>query len=140
MKHFIFIAIIAVCGLSCQKTIEIQQGFDFDLIMLPVLTEVEADKPVEMRFTIRPIGGQYINTKYYGRFFLFSGKGILVNEDGEVFFPNDDYLLPQKQFRLYYTPSQGTSHQLEIVFFDNFGHEKTVVITFTIAETESSQT
>ena len=136
MKQFIFIAIIAVCSASCGKTIEIQRAFDFDLIMLPVLSEVEADKPVEMRFTIRPIGGEYIHTRYYARFFLHSGRGILVNEDGEIFFPNDDYLLPNKQFRLYYTPNQGTSHRLEIVFFDNFGHKKIIEITFTVPQTE----
>ena len=136
MKQIIFTALMGILTLSCNKTIEINKTFDFDLHMLPVITEVEADKPVEMRFMISPIGGEYIHTKYYARFFLYSGKGILVNEDGEAFFPNDNYLLRDKKFRLYYTPSQGSSHQLEIIFFDNFGHEKIRQIVFTVQETE----
>jgi len=139
MKQVFLLIIIATCSICCEKTIEIQKAFDFDLIMLPVLTEIEPDKPLEMRFTIRSIGGEYIHTRYYARFFLFSGKGILTDENGEMFFPNDDHLLQSKQFRLYYTPSQGTSHRLEIVFFDNFGHEKTVEITFAVPQGEVLQ-
>lgn len=139
MKKTILTALIGICCTACGKTIDINQSFDFDLQMLPVLTEVEADKPSEMRFTIRPIGGEYVHTKYYMRYFLYSGKGILMNEDGETFFPNDEYPLAKKQFRLYYTPSQGSSHQLEIVIFDNFGHEKTTTITFTVSQTENPE-
>ncbi len=142
MKQYVFLVILSVSGIfcGCEKTIEINQSFDFDLSVLPVLTEVEFDKPVEMRFTIRPVGGEYSGTKYYARFFLYSGKGILVNEDGEAFFPNEDYLLESKKFRLYYTPSQGESHELEIVFYDNFGHEKTHNVTFTIPTSEMDST
>ena len=136
MKKYIFISLITLL-LSCDKTIEIQNSFDFDLQMLPVLQEAELGVPVEMRFNIHPIGGEYINTQYYARFFLFSGRGLLMNESGEAFFPNDDYLLLNKRFRLYYTPNAGTQHNLQIVFFDNFGHEKEIEIQFSVQNSET---
>jgi hypothetical protein len=117
---------------SCGKEIEINQSFDFELVVLPFRTEATFGVPTEMRFEIRPIGGQYVGTKYFARYFLFSSEGLFTDEENRAFFPNDVYEIQSKVFRLYYTPNAGTSHEIEVVFFDNFGHEKLFMTTFTV--------
>ncbi|GHT72996.1 hypothetical protein FACS189456_2840 [Bacteroidia bacterium] len=106
--------------------------------MLPVPSTVRLNEQVEMRFTITCIDGSYDSTKYYLRYFQYAGKGTISDEAGQVFFSNDAYLLPNKVFRLYFVPTLGTAHQLELTFYDTFNHKHPVELSFTI-EQETSE-
>jgi hypothetical protein len=137
MKKIILISVICLSLFSCGKEIEINRSFDFELVVLPFRTETTFGIPTEIRLEIRPIGGQYSGTKYFARYFLFSGEGLLTDEENRAFFPNDVYEIPSKIFRLYYTPNSGASHKVEVVFFDNFGHQRVLMTTFTVPVTET---
>jgi hypothetical protein len=132
MKKLILILTVCFSLISCGKEIEINRSFDFELIALPFRTEATFGVPTEIRLEIRPIGGQYSGAKYFARYFLFSGEGLLTDEENRAFFSNDVYEIPDKVFRLYYTPNSGTSHEVEVVFFDNFGHQRVLMTTFTV--------
>jgi hypothetical protein len=78
------------------------------------------------------VEGAYDSTKYYLRYFQYQGKGTLSDEQDRVFVPNDSYLLPKKEFRLYFMPKSGQSHQVELTFYDSFKHIHPVTLVFNI--------
>ena len=56
----------------------------------------------EIRCTLKR-GGEFADTRYTIRYFQSDGKGLLRNDNGTVFKPNDRYPLTKNVFRLYYT-------------------------------------
>jgi hypothetical protein len=135
--RFVAFAALLLCGLvACDASLDLQRDFDFEVELLPVPSAVALDEQVEMRFTIRSVGGSYDSTRYYMRYFQYSGKGTLNNEDGLVFVPNDAYLLPKKVFRLYFVPQSGSQHQLGLTFYDSFEHRHEVELSFVSEEQE----
>ena len=55
--------------------------------------------------------GDYKNTLYTIRWFLYDGTGSLRMENGTVLQPNDRYLLESETFRLYYTSASTDAHK-----------------------------
>ncbi len=129
----IFWVVMLLCS-GCSDKILVKQDFDFEIKNLPYKTTVKKGDVVEIRFEITSIEGQYTGTKYYLRYFQSEGEGFFQNEDGTVFIMNDEYELPNKKFRLYFLPSTSGSHSLDVVFYDNFNHEKEVNITVSTEE------
>jgi hypothetical protein len=122
---------LLLCGFAaCDASLSLQTDFDFELELLPVPSSVMPGEQVEMRFSIRGVGGSYDSTKHYVRYFQHSGRGTLSNEDGLTFVPNDAYLLPKKVFRLYFAPLSGSQHQLALTFYDSFDHRHEVELNF----------
>jgi len=87
-----------------------------------------------MRFTIVGIEGSYDSTRYYLRYFQYQGKGMVADESGQSFIPNDLYEMVGRQFRLYFTPTAGSEHQLELTFIDSYKHKHALELSFAIEE------
>jgi hypothetical protein len=131
-----FVALL-LCGLvACDTSLDLQKDFDFEVELLPVPSTVAVNEQVEMRFTIKPVGGSYDSTKYFVRYFQYAGKGTLSNEEGLAFVPNDAYVLPKKIFRLYFSTQSGAQHQLGLTFYDSFDHRHEVELNFASEEEE----
>jgi hypothetical protein len=134
----IFVIMIAIISsiviIGCTDNFAVKKDYDFEMELLPVPSTIKINEQVEMRFTIIAIDGSYDSTKYYLRYFQYAGKGTLADEAGQVFAPNDAYLLTKKIFRLYFTPTLGTQQQLELTFYDSFNHKHPVELTFAIEE------
>jgi hypothetical protein len=114
--------------------LSLQTDFDFAVELLPVPGAVALGEQVEMRFALVRAGGRYDSARYYVRYFQHAGRGLLTDEGGRAFVPNDAYRLPKETFRLYFQPTKGDSHALELVFFDSFNHRHQVDLSFTVEQ------
>jgi len=124
------VLISSVILVSCDKDeLKIQSDFPFEVKMMPVPKEVTNGQTVEIRIAIQPTGN-YNNTQYYIRYFQFDGERILQYYDEPPYLPNDLYLLPTEQFRLYYTSTSTVSQSFDVWISDNFGNEKQVSFRF----------
>lgn len=130
---FILLAILTTSFslLSCTKAdeLEIQQDFPFEVNVMPVPKEISHGDTVEIRISIESTGS-YKENKYYLRYFQFEGKGSLRYYDEPPYLPNDMYLLPKKQFRLYYTSTSKVTQSFEVWISDDFGNEKNLKFQF----------
>lgn len=116
---------------SCKKDneLKIQKDFPFDVNVMPVPKEVANGLSVEIRITIQP-SGNYSGAEYYLRYFQFDGQGTLQYNNDPPYKPNDLYLLPAKEFRLYYTSSSTKSQSFEVWISDGQGNEKQLSFQF----------
>lgn len=108
-----------LCISACSDKLDVQQVYEFDLATLPVQTSIVKGEEAEIRCQLVR-SGEYLDTKYFIRYFQPTGKGELRMEDGTVLQPNDLYPLPEETFRLYYK-SLGTDQQkIDIYILDSF--------------------
>jgi len=116
--------------ISCeQKDLEIQQDFPFEVVAMPVPKEIAKGETVEIRLQIKS-SGQYVDNKYFLRYFQFDGKGVLGYLNSKPFKPNDKYKIPELEFRLYYRSESAVSQSFDVWFSDSFGNEKQVSFQF----------
>ena len=116
--------------LSCEKEkLETQDNFPFEVKILPVPSAISEGRTAEIRVSIKP-AGSYAGTQYFIRYFQFEGSGILQYYDQAPYLPNDIYLLPSADFRLYYTSNSLVSQSFDIWISDNFGNEKKLSFGF----------
>src|SRR5690606_9143686 len=116
--------VCAVVLTSCEKDeIDIQQNYPFEVQVMPVPKEVTNGKTVEIRITIER-AANFSDAKYFIRYFQFDGQRALRYYGAPPCTPNDLYLLPQTQSRLYYTSQSTVSQAFDIWISDNFGNEK----------------
>jgi len=125
------ILLISISLVSCNSKdeLEIQKDFPFEVSVMPVPKEIAKGQTVEIRIAIQR-AGNYQNTQYFIRYFQFDGYGTLQYYDEPTYLPNDLYLLPVEQFRLYYTSNSEISQSFDIWISDNFGNEKKVSFQF----------
>ena len=130
---YLMLAILtaSVSLVSCRKDddLEIQNNFPFEVKVMPVPKDVANGQTVEIRVTIQRTGN-YSNTQYYLRYFQFDGQGSLRYYDETPYLPNDLYLLPTEQFRLYYTSASAVSQSFDVWISDSFGNEKKLTFQF----------
>ena len=130
---YLMLAILtaSVSLVSCRKDddLEIQNNFPFEVKVMPVPKDVANGQTVEIRVTIQRTGN-YSNTQYYLRYFQFDGQGSLRYYDETPYLPNDLYLLPTEQFRLYYTSASAVSQSFDVWISDSFGNEKQLTFQF----------
>ncbi len=121
----------SVTLVSCSKDdeLEIQNNFPFEVNVMPVPKDVANGQTVEIRITIQR-SDNYSNTQYYLRYFQFDGQGTLRYYDELPYLPNDLYLLPTEQFRLYYTSASAVSQSFDVWISDSFGNEKQISFQF----------
>jgi hypothetical protein len=96
---------------------------------MPVPTKIKEGETVEIRVSIET-ESNFSDTKYSIRYFQFEGNGKLQRYSDEPYLPNDEYILPEKQFRLYYTSQSSESHQFSIWIKDSFSNEKRIDFEF----------
>lgn len=123
---WLFLAIIITMFLlsSCDKDdLDIQKGFPFEVVVMPVADEIANGQTIEMRLDIQRTDN-YIGTQYFIRYFQYDGQGLLRYYHQHAYLPNDLYPLPAEQFRLYYTSQSIVTQSFTIWISDNFGNEK----------------
>jgi hypothetical protein len=114
----------SVTLVSCNKEeLEVQKGFPFEVVVMPIADEISNGQTVEMRFDIQRTDN-YIGTQYFIRYFQYDGLGLLRYYNQHAYLPNDLYPLAAEQFRLYYTSKSTVTQSFTIWISDNFGNEK----------------
>ena len=130
---YVLLAILtsSVTLVSCSKDdeLEIRNDFPFEVQVMPVPKDVSNGQTVEIRITIKR-SGNYSNTQYFIRYFQFDGQGTLRYYNEPAYLPNDLYLLPTEQFRLYYTSTSTVSQSFDVWISDSFGNEKKLNFQF----------
>lgn len=133
MKKIIIISLFAsvlLLFVGCNDKLNVQQMYGFSVSTMPVQSEIKSGETVEIRCQLNRTG-RYKDAKYYIAYFQFEGKGILKDENGIVFVPNDFYELGNETFRLYYTSSCLVQQVIDITIRDNFNQEYKFSIPFT---------
>ncbi len=116
----LFILLLIGLLFSCDDSLDIQEKYSFRVETMPVQENIQQGETAEIRCElIRE--GKYKNTIYTIRYFQLDGKGMLQDEDGTVFLPNDRYLLGKEIFILYYTSQSNEQQSIDIIVEDNFG-------------------
>lgn len=125
----ILITSFSIFSCNTADELEIQQNFPFEVNVMPVPKEIADGDTVEIRISIESTGS-YKENKYYLRYFQFDGQGTLQYYDEPPYLPNDLYLIPKKQFRLYYTSTSKITQSFEVWISDDFGNEKNLKFQF----------
>lgn len=130
LKYSYILVLLGIIFNSCQDNdLEMKQNFPFEVRVMPVPTKIKEGETVEIRVSIET-ESNFSDTKYSIRYFQFEGNGKLQRYSDEPYLPNDEYILPEKQFRLYYTSQSSESHQFSIWIKDSFSNEKRIDFEF----------
>lgn len=121
---------IATLLTSCEKELNVQQNFPFEVKVMPVPKSVSQGQIVEIRCQITT-PENYAENQYFIRYFQFDGSGNLRIGNAEPLLPNDTYELPNKIFRLYYQSFSQETTMFSIWISDSFGNEQKVDFEFT---------
>lgn len=118
----VFLAALAALGLlsSCDKELDVQQAYKFELETMPVQKRIAVGETTEIRCTLVREGA-YADARYTIRYFQSDGKGELRMDDGTLFAPNDRYPLERFSFRLYYTSRSDDQQTVDVYIEDNMG-------------------
>lgn len=109
---------------SCESPeLAIRKSFPFEIYIMPVPSEIAMGETIEIRIEIQS-EGNFEDTIYKIRYFQYEGEGMLQYFDSPPYQPNDLYVLPEQEFRLYYTAVSDENHSFSIWISDNFGEEK----------------
>ncbi len=104
---------------ACEDEIAVQEKYSFSVETMPVRKTIKQDETAEIRCELIK-EGDYENAFYTIRYFQPDGQGVLTDQDGTVFLPNDRYPLKRDLFRLYYTSKSETQQVIDITIEDNF--------------------
>lgn len=130
LKYSFIMVLMGIVFNSCQDNdLEMKQNFSFDVKVMPIPSKIKEGEIVEIRIILET-AGNFSETKYSIRYFQFEGNGKLQRYSDEPYLPNDEYILPEKQFRLYYTSQSSESHQFSIWIKDSYGNEKRIDFEF----------
>lgn len=134
----VFCGILAVVACA---SIDIRTDFDFGVTHLPYRQTLEEGETVEIRFSITADeeGHMYDSATYRVRYFPTEGEGYLRIGSDTAMRPNDLYILPGREFSMYYTPLWGkaaNTHQLDLTFEDDRAHLHDISLTFNTKEEE----
>ena len=128
MLAFLAVTLIAV---SCKKEkLDVQQNFPFEVQSLPVPPDLAYGQKVEIRVTIQSSGGNFNDATYQIRYFQKDGDGTLQYQDKSPYRPNDEYVLPAKQFSLYYISRSRVKQTFDVWITDDFGNERKISFKF----------
>ncbi|UZT98044.1 TraQ conjugal transfer family protein [Chryseobacterium fluminis] len=129
-KYSLILFFASIVLNSCKDNdLEIEQNFPFNVNVMPVPSKIKENETVEIRISLET-ESHYSGTKYYIRYFQYEGNGKLQYNSDTPYLPNDEYLLPNKQFRLYYTSESTGSQQFSIWIKDSFGNKKQIDFEF----------
>lgn len=132
----ILLAVLGFC--ACEDEVPVQEKYSFSVETMPVRKTIKQDETAEIRCELIK-EGDYENTFYTIRYFQPDGQGVLTDQDGTVFLPNDRYPLKRDLFRLYYTSKSETQQVIDITIEDNFKQRYDFSFTFnTETEKESN--
>ena len=124
------------CLSSCTPELDVQQAYDFSLQTLPVQKDIIKGAVAEIRCSLKA-EGNFKDTRYTIRYFQSDGKGLLRNDNGTVFKPNDRYSLTKDVFRLYYTSLSSDRQTIDVYVEDSFGKVQQLTFSFNNEREES---
>ncbi|MDR2916231.1 MAG: DUF3872 domain-containing protein [Tannerella sp.] len=127
-------ALAFVC--ACSDRLDIKQDYAFDLETLPVQKTIAVNETAEIRCRLI-VEGDYSENEYCIRYFQSEGQGILMDDRGTVFSPNDLYPLTKKTFRLYYKSLGTGSQALDVYIVNSFGKVIQKTFSFTNSSTQT---
>lgn len=113
---------------SCDKELDVQTDFPFELEVLPVPKTIAKGETVTILCTIKS-EGNYDGIEYKIRYFQFDGAGNLILS-GKTLKPNDHFTIPAKQFTLYYISTSSVTQSFDIWISDNKGNERKMSFQF----------
>ena len=114
-------------ALACNDDMDINKVYAFDLVCMPVQKKIVQGEVAEIRCQIVK-EGDYLDTKFFIRYFQPDGIGELRLDDGRVLQPNDLYPLKKETFRIYYTSHCTDQQVIDVYIEDN--HRQVVQKTF----------
>ena len=100
------------CLSACDRDLDVQQSYPFTVETMPVQKDIIRGQTAEIRCTLKR-GGEFADSRYTIRYFQSDGKGLLRNDNGTVFKPNDRYPLTND---VYVEDSFGRVQQLNFSF------------------------
>lgn len=115
----VVLALAGFCVSSCDRTLDVQTAFNFEVETMPVCKNIALGETAEIRCLLKS-EGNFSDTRYTIRYFQPEGEGEL-RLDNIVFEPNDRYPLESKSFRLYYTSRSSDRQLIDIYIEDNHG-------------------
>ena len=117
------------CLSACDRDLDVQQSYPFTVEIMPVQKDIIRGQTAEIRCTLKR-SGKFADTRYTIRYFQSDGKGLLRNDNGTVFKPNDRYPLTKDVFRLYYTSLSTDRQTIAIYVEDSFGKMQQLTFSF----------
>ncbi len=123
------LALAVFCLSACDRELDVQQSYPFTLEVMPVQKNIVKGQTAEIRCTLKR-GGEFADTRYTIRYFQSDGKGLLRNDNGTVFKPNDRYPLTKEVFRLYYTSLSTDRQTIDVYVEDSFGKMQQLTFSF----------
>ena len=126
------------CLSACDRDLDVQQSYPFTVETRPVQKAIIRGQTAEIRCTLKR-GGEFTDTRYTIRYFQSDGKGLLRNDNGTVFKPNDRYPLTKDVFRLYYTSLSADHQTIDVYVEDNFGRMQQLTFSFNNEKTENKE-
>ena len=118
--YFLYTLLLASVVCACNDSIDINQSYGFDLACMPYPKKIIRNETIEIRCELVK-EGNYINTKYFLRYFQTDGKGELRLDDGRLLTPNDLFPITKSVFRLYYTSRCQDQQNFDVYIQDSFG-------------------
>ncbi len=134
LKQLAILLAVVVSFCACEDEVAVQEKYRFSVETMPVRKTIKQDETTEIRCELIK-EGDYENAFYTIRYFQPDGQGVLTDQDGTVFLPNDRYPLKRDLFRLYYTSKSETQQTIDITIEDNFKQRYDFSFRFN-AETE----
>ena len=116
------------CLSACDRYLDVQQSYPFTVETMTA----------EIRCTLKR-GGEFADTRYTIRYFQSDGKGLLKNDNGTIFKPNDRYPLTKDVFRLYYTSLSSDRQTIDVYVEDNFGRMQQLTFSFNNGKAENKE-
>ena len=117
------------CLSACDRELDVQQSYPFTVETMPVQKDIIKGQTAEIRCTLKR-GGEFADTRYTIRYFQSDGKGLLRNDNGTIFKPNDRYPLTKDVFRLYYTSLSTDRQTIDVYVEDSFGKMQQLTFSF----------
>lgn len=115
-----WLAVIMLLASACSSDMDINKVYAFDLVCMPVQKKIVQGEVAEIRAQIVK-EGNFLDTKFYIRYFQVDGKGQLQLDNGTILLPNDLYLLEKETFRMYYTSHSTDQQVIDVYIEDSFG-------------------
>jgi hypothetical protein len=118
---YLICTMLITCIISaCNDRLDITRNYAFDLEVMPYVKKIVQGETTEIRCRIVK-GGNYIEARYFIRYFQTDGKGELRLDDGRLLTPNDLFPLTDEVFYLYYTSQCTDQQNLDVYIEDMFG-------------------
>lgn len=133
-RYFILPLLLVMLLGACSREVDVQEVYPFEVEVMPYHQDATRGQAMEVRCKLTP-QKLFVARKYYIRKFQRSGKGnLLLNVGGVELTDNDNYDLAVGDFRLYYTPEEGSQHTIELVVSDDAGQEQSLLLEFKLSD------